>query len=587
MGTGNLDRVKHVLAQALDLASDARPEFLDLACAGDVTLRAEIDSLLGQRSIDFSLLDGPIRSLFRPASGGLQGGTVAEPRPGDRVGPYRIERRLGEGGMGVVLLASREEDFRKRVAIKLVRSARMSRVVVLRFFRERQILAKLEHPNIARVLDGGLTRAGLPYFVMEYVDGLPIDEYCRRRALPIAGQVQLLIEICSALQAAHSHLVVHRDLKPSNILVTSEGVPKLLDFGIAKLLAPEADALLTDQHQRPMTLRYASPEQVCGTTLGTQSDIYSLAVVAFELLTGQMPYRLPSGGDLELARAICEQEPRRPSWALSEDRSRCRLRHPRFRRPQAADLDSIVLKALRKDPEHRYGSVEGMADDLKRFLEGRPVSARSGSRSYRAARFLSRHRWVTLSFLVFLLFAGTFAVASALLWQRAVVERARTHRVMSFMKEAIRSAGLDRAHGEVSTIEDLMRDAWRRIDELGDDPQTLTEFLETFGGLYVDLGLYPEAEEQLELVAALRREKHPDGDAALARAIGDRCGLLVRREDFRGAEACYREALDLWQALGSDPEAVAQARRDLASSLLIQGRSSEAASLLRQVVETR
>ena len=246
-----------------------------------------------------------------------------------------------------------------------------------------------------------------------------------------------------------------------------------------------------------------------------------------------------------------------------------------------------MLKALRKDPEHRYGSVEGMADDLKRFLEGRPVSARSGSRSYRAARFLSRHRWVTLSFLVFLLFAGTFAVASALLWQRAVVERARTHRVMSFMKEAIRSAGLDRAHGEVSTIEDLMRDAWRRIDELGDDPQTLTEFLETFGGLYVDLGLYPEAEEQLELVAALRREKHPDGDAALARAIGDRCGLLVRREDFRGAEACYREALDLWQALGSDPEAVAQARRDLASSLLIQGRSSEAASLLRQVVETR
>lgn len=313
------------------------------------------------------------------------------------IGAYRVVCEIGRGGMGTVYLAVRADDaYRKQVAIKVIRRGMDTRDIVERFRRERQTLAGLVHPNIARLLDGGTTPDGLPYFVMDYVDGVPIDDYCNAQRLNVPQRLELFRQVCAGVRSAHQNLVVHRDLKPDNILVTAEGVPKLVDFGIAKVLTDDGTSPTVtslDASHRPMTLAYASPEQVSGGAITTATDVYSLGVLLYELVTGCQPYRVADGRRDAMVTAILDQEPDKPSAIVTStplagataprapaDRSAERGTTPeRLRRRLAGDIDTIILKALRKEPQRRYGSVEEFSDDIQRYLAGRPVTAQTDS----------------------------------------------------------------------------------------------------------------------------------------------------------------------------------------------------------------
>jgi serine/threonine protein kinase/TolB-like protein len=367
-------QVEALFEQTLELDPDQRSTFVQNGCDGDEELRREVQSLLDSHARAGSFIDQ--RDLFVAiGETDRDDATVAS---GELIGAYRLVRELGRGGMGIVYLAERaDEQYNKRVAIKLIKRGMDTDAVLRRFRNERQILASLEHSNIARLFDAGTTATGLPYFVMEYVEGVPIDRYCDARNLSIPERLKLFRDVCAAVAYAHSRGVIHRDIKCSNIFVSSGGPPKLLDFGIAKMLQPAdgSETLLTTTGLRPMTPEYASPEQVRGESVTTASDVYSLGVVLYQLLTDQQPYRLKTRTPEEVSRAITEQEPERPSTAIAkgDGNSKCQIPNPKVLR---GDLDNIVLKALRKQPEQRYHSVEQFSEDIRRHLEGRPIIAR-------------------------------------------------------------------------------------------------------------------------------------------------------------------------------------------------------------------
>ena len=393
-------RVKRLLEEAIALDAAERSSFLERACAGDFELRREVESLLSSHEqAGTGFLKNPAVDLKAAAK-------ASEPRAGRRIGVYQILEEIGRGGMGEVYRAVRADgQYTKEVAIKLVRSGGDSRSVLERFRNERQILASLDHPNIARLLDGGTDEDGAPYLVMELIAGARIDTYCDEHRLTITERLRLFANVCEAVQYAHQRLVIHRDIKPSNVLVTKEGTPKLLDFGIAKLLDPTTSEQTT--MTQAMTPDYASPEQIRGEPITTASDVYSLGVVLYQLLTGRSPYPGDTRSPHELARAICDTEPGRPSTVVSkpqtradsknatdtEEASRRREGSPaKLQRRLAGDLDAILLMALRKEPARRYGSVEQFAEDIRRHLEGQPVRARKGSWTYRAEKFVRRHK---------------------------------------------------------------------------------------------------------------------------------------------------------------------------------------------------
>ncbi|HKD18434.1 MAG TPA: serine/threonine-protein kinase, partial [Thermoanaerobaculia bacterium] len=366
-------RVKAILEDALEHPEDERHSYIDRACGEDLDLREHVRALARAAEGDGGMLDA--------TDAVAAGAEVPEPpgRAGERVGAYALEAEIARGGMGVVYLARRADaEFQKKVAIKLMRPGLIGEADLRRFKSERQIAAALDHPNIARLLDGGTTAAGEPYFVMEYVEGRPLLEFCRSHRLPPRARLDLFRRICDAVQYAHQHLVVHRDLKPGNILVAEDGTPKLLDFGIAKLMSgPEGITEPTATFERVLTPEYASPEQVRGRPVTTASDVYSLGVILYELVTDEKPYRIESSDPAELVRLVCERDPDRPSTRTAG---------------LSGDLDAIVLKAMRKEPEQRYRSVAALSDDLGRYLEGHPVEARRGSAGYRARKFVRRHR---------------------------------------------------------------------------------------------------------------------------------------------------------------------------------------------------
>jgi eukaryotic-like serine/threonine-protein kinase len=387
-----LDRV---FEAALDCPPGERTAFLEAACAGDPVLRREVERLLAADAREAVFLDRPADEIL-----GLR---VEDHRDQRRLGPYRLLRAIGCGGMGTVYVAVRDdEQYERLVAVKILRSGLEDTELRHRFLTERQILARLEHPNIARLYDGGSMEDGRPYLVMELIDGLPVDEYCDRHRLTIDERLALFLRICAAVQHAHQNLLVHRDLKPANILVTPEGEPKLLDFGIAKQLEPAAEIeARTRTGLRVMTPSYASPEQVKGGAITTASDVYSLGVLLYELLAGRGPYQVEEGAPpYELERAINEQEPEKPSTALlwpgkpsAEEIAAARGSRPAaLQRRLVGDLDIIVLTALRKEPARRYASVAGLAADLERHLHDLPVSARPDTLRYRARKLVCRHR---------------------------------------------------------------------------------------------------------------------------------------------------------------------------------------------------
>ena len=391
-------RVRDLFHEALELEPASREPFLSKIDERDPDLAAKVRSLLAAHDETGGILDAPPAALHAPADG-------RRASPGDRLGPYRILEEIGRGGMGVVYRATRDdESFTKDVAIKLIDPFLRSDEILKRFRAERQILAMLEHPHIARLIDGGTAHDGSPFLVMQYVAGRPLLAYCDEHQLGLEQRLALFLVVCDAVQFAHQHLVVHRDLKSDNILVTEDGSPRLLDFGIAKLLSSERGpaVTVTAPMHRMLTPDYASPEQIRGEPATVAGDVYSLGVVLYELLSGSLPLHFPTRSHEEILRIVAESDPPRPSSVVARSPAGEAARRrgdttSRLRRRLAGDLDDVTLKALEKDPARRYATVEQFAQDIRRHLEGYPVVARGRSTAYLASRFLRRHRAALIS----------------------------------------------------------------------------------------------------------------------------------------------------------------------------------------------
>src|SRR5215831_1729227 len=429
-------QVKELFANAQELNPEDRDAFLQKACGADRFLRAEVQSLLVAAESDFST------GKFSAAS--MEHIPLDSAMLGRRIGAYKVVERIGRGGMATVYLASRaDEQYEKQVAVKILLPELDSAELLRRFRNERQTLAKLDHPNIVKLLDGGSTEEGLPYLVMDYVDGAQIDTYCDSHQLSTVEKLRLFCQVCAAVQYAHENMVVHRDLKPSNILITHDGTPKLLDFGISKVLLHPGDGTrITQTLTRRMTPAYASPEQVRGETVTVATDIYSLGVVLYELLTGHRPYKLKQNTPQEVERAICEQEPEKPSTAIGRNDTKdlqngsLILKTPemagllkevpqqKLRRHLRGDLDNIVLMALQKDPRRRYASIQELSTDIVRHLRQLPVKARPNTVTYRISKFVRRRKVEVAAFVVVAL-VSLAALDYAAWQQRRAVDRAR------------------------------------------------------------------------------------------------------------------------------------------------------------------
>src|SRR5215831_2359836 len=407
-------QIEEILASVLELPEDQRLARIEQFCAGNSSLRNEVLSLLAAHNHAGSFLE----MKTQISSDSAQDPTLVS----KQLGPYRLLEPIGHGGMGTVYRAERADgQFQKQVAVKVVPAAVHSQELLRRFTSEQQILASLEHPNIARLLDAGVSPDGLPYLVMEYVEGVPITDYCCDRRLSLQERLRLFQTVCSTVHYAHQHLIVHRDIKPANILVTGEGISKLLDFGIAKLLDPWMNAGSTQSIFNPMTPDYASPEQARGEALTTATDVYSLGVILYELLASQRPYCVADKSPTEALRMICELEPEKPSTLV---RNRMKKDPSVPREPAlSSELDAVVAKAMRKDPQQRYGSAQDLAQDISRYLGGLTVLAHRGSLRYSVTKFIGRHKLAATSVLIALMLA--VVGVSAIIWQAQVAIRER------------------------------------------------------------------------------------------------------------------------------------------------------------------
>lgn len=588
-------RVQEVFLAALERKRKDRAAFLAEACGEDDDLRADVESLIGAHEGAGLLDDLAVREPSQPAPGMGQ------------VGPYRIRQLIGEGGMGMVYLAEREgPDFTQQVAIKLLRGSFFDRRLERRLRNERRLLARLEHPGIARLIDGGATQTGQPYVVMEFVEGTSLLEYSDRVRLTPRERLALFLDICAPVSYAHQRLVVHRDLKPSNILVAPDGRPKLLDFGIAKALDPtqEGTGMEIDVETRTgvwFTPAYASPEQVSGGEVGTQSDVYALGVVLYELLTGRRPYEVDTQSPAEVERIVCEEVPERPSVVVTrpiaeppeeEDRrpgaadlARSRGATPRrLRRLLQGDLDTIVMKALAKEPERRYASVAEFADDVRRYLEGLPVHARPDSVGYRAAKFVRRHRIaVTAVTLVLLALIGGLG---ATVWQSAVAKRERdraqvaltqSEDVTAFLIGLFEASDPTVGPGDTAAARAVLQRGLDRVEELAQQPVVQAEMLDALGMVLVNMGQYPRARELLERALGLRRRAFPEGHPDVATSLSHLGRTLRALGEYQAAESVYLEALAMRRSVqGPDDPAVAEALLDLGFLMPYFGRLDEA-----------
>ena len=580
----NATQVHDIVRRAHELGPRERADFVRQACGMDVTLLSQVLSVLGDRAQQPEFWD-EAPDEFAPSD--------AETRlEGQRLGPYRILRKLGTGGMGDVYLAERADDeYQQQVAIKLVRAGVFSAQVHSRLRQERQILARLQHPNIARLMDGGRTSDGTPYIVMEYIEGEPIDSYCDRRRLGLAARVQLVRTVCSAVHYAHQNLIVHRDLKPNNILITEDGTPKLLDFGIAKLLDTRQSLhtlAVTHLDYRVMTPAHASPEQVRGDVITTASDIYVLGVLLYELLCGRRPFQLIGSRVTDMERIICEQEPVPPSVMaartsaesaeLLADIAACRgTTGPRLQKELSGDLDNIVMMAMRKDAGRRYASAEQLAADLERHYGGQTVVAAGDSWSYRTHKFVRRHAVAVGAAALVALALAAFSTVTLLQARRiarerdiAASERQRAEQVSSFLVELFQLSDPSKSRGNQVTARELLDLGARRISNgLANQPLTRATLMGTIGGVYGSLGLYSDAvnlqRESLTLLQKLHGPRHTEVALAMS-ALG---ATLREQGQYAEAQRTLTEAFEMQRGLSGN------AALELAPILLELGRLAE------------
>lgn len=575
-------RVEEVFGEAAELAGAARSAYLDRACGSDPELRREVESLLAHAAgeEDWGAAARAEAALLLKQK---------EPGAGTMIGAWRILRRIGAGGMGAVFEAERADGlYEQQVALKLMKPEHAARGdVMARFMRERRILARLEHPTIARLIDGGVTDGGLPYLVMEFVDGVRIDEYVRRHGLSTEERLALMERVMVAVQAAHRNLVVHRDLKPANILVARDGSPKLLDFGIGKILGTEGvDGAHTQVLERVLTPDYASPEQVRGEPITTATDVYALGVILYELLAERRPYEVKTTSLMEVERAIVEGEAR-PLFSV--DRPELK----RLRRDELADLDAVVQKALRKEPEARYESAGAMAEDLRRFREGFPVEARQGTRRYAMRKLVRRHWRAFTAAAAFVVLLAVFGLAMAALAAKVTLERdvarrasLRAERVSQYLQGIFQGADPRRAQGEVLTARELLDEGAKRIEkDLALEPAAREEVLNTIAQAYQHLGLYERASELFEKRTAAAREAHGNESLQVVNALRQWGDTERMRSNLDMAERTLRQAKAVLDRRGGPvPEERAHVLNNLALVLQARGRHTESEALLREAV---
>jgi len=629
-------QIRQIFEGVIERPAADRAAYLRITCARDEELRREVEGLLKSHDGSGDFLDKPAAEVGRGQFNVTQFGTQlasgsqfatgqfsndpGEYQPGYRLGPYQLERRIGRGGMGSVWLATRvDREFKMNVAVKLVKPGMDTQELLRRFRLERQVLAGLEHTNIARLVDGGSTPEGLPYLVMEYVEGTPIDQYCEGRKISVSDRLKLFRDVCAAVQYAHQNLVVHRDIKTGNILVTGDGTAKLLDFGIAKLMRSEFSTLgaaETRPEMRPMTLDYASPEQVRGEAITTATDVYSLGVLLYKLLTVKFPYGSQVRSFVALQHAICEIDPIKPSAVIltdektvipqatqkieigEETRTKARVR---LRRKLAGDLDTIILKALRKEPHKRYASVEQFSEDVRRYLEGRPVIARSDTFGYRTGKFVRRNlAWVAVAAVLFL-----GLVVNTVISTRYAEQAEQRDQLAEDQLRAVQARNVTASRDLVSAQMELAR---VRELGLGQPDEALLDYRKALGNARILVQApSPDAEarrmlaDAAEKVAALA---HAEAVARLGEAVTQReilaqaatADFAIQREwiaalrrlglaqfrsrDFLAALATFSRALQTAEALAAhDP----QARPDAAAcnlavaEVLVRNGATEAA----------
>jgi len=586
----NLDVTWQQVSDALDevweLPADERPAYLTTLAEEAPSVHRQVCALLEAEGEEGGLLDEGLEGFEDLLDGEAP---LFESKPldaGDSLGAYRIIEEVGKGGMGVVYRAERSDgQFEQEVAVKVLRSDGLSERAVQRFLFERQILASLSHPSIARVFDGGVMEDGRPYLIMEYVEGEPITTYCNRHQCTIRDRLQLFTAVCDAVQHAHRNLVVHRDLKPSNILVTAEGHIKLLDFGIAKLLNTEDDASaqLTRTGAPLMTPEYAAPEQVRGEAITTATDVYALGILLYELLTGCRPYDGEERSPYEVMQLVCEREPTRPSTVVSfvvrgvrkgEDGATAEalasargLQAQSLQQVLRGDLDAIILYALRKEPAHRYSSVQALADDVRNHLQGRAVHARRHSLGYKVRKTIQRHKWAIASATVIALLLIGYATtvtyqARALAEERdrATQEAERAEQVAGFLQDLFRSTdpfgqtSTDGAATDLSARDVVDRGA-RRLEQLEGQPTLRANLQQVIGVVYVNIGEYDSAAPLLDAaVAHFEAQAEGGAHAELFTAKETQAGMMVRQGRYEEAERLITDLLGRLDTADDFPE---------------------------------
>lgn len=618
--SSNWPEVRKIVNAALDQPPEERQAYAEQACGTDAALREAVWSLLNDDSVPEGFLEPPIEG----AAVHLAAGSVDRAAAIEHMGRYRVTEVIDSGGIGTVYRAVPSDDENAPpVAVKVLKRGMTGEDMQQRFRQEQEVLARLKHRNIARFIDGGVTSGGLLYLVMEFIEGRPIDRFCDQQKLAVSDRLELFEDVCSAVQYSHRNLVVHRDLKPRNILVTHDGVPKLLDFGIAKLLedgssGPAVDPTVTAN--RMITPQYASPEQIKGAPISTATDVYSLGVVLYELLTGHRPYDLRGKARGEILELIGEVDPASPSTQVMQTEevtyldgttttltpelvSVARGTDPQsLRRELTGDLDTIVLTAMQKDPDRRYASVERLAEDLRRYRTGLPILARADTFSYRARKFIRRNKAATIAATIAFisLIAGTTGLAVRLKQaqgaqaqlvkesENARLQARRSQRLSDFLQDMLASVS-PREKGKEVTVREVLDEAVKTADsELGGDPRLLGSILSTIGDTYRTLDMFEQARAQLDRAYALAREHYDPNDVEIATCLNNLGVLLYETGDYSKSNELHREALSIRErVLGRTSAASAQSLNNLAAVLSVTGAYDESRALFTEALQIR
>ncbi len=596
------NKIQSLFEKALELNPLERENFLRNECDEDVELYNEIVSLLAADEKQHSIFSGSAADYVT-----VDDATLA----GENFGNYRAIKQIGSGGMGSVYLAERSDGhFEQKVALKVVKPGMISHEIITRFEEERQILAKLQHPNIARLLDGGISESGLPYFTMEYVEGKPITEYCDDNNLTIEQRLELFKKVCEAVLYAHQNLVIHRDIKPSNILVREDGEVKLLDFGIAKVFEEDTDQkFVTRTGMRVMTPEYASPEQVRGEQVSTATDIYSLGLILYQLLTGCPPYEVTSTSALEMERIICLTDPQKPSAMItkifssaSENRYKAspdfisrkrKTTIPKLKKIIAGDLDNICLMAIRKEPERRYSSIAQFITDIDNHLNKLPVTARKSTAGYITRKFIQRHKVgvvvATIAIMLIALVTIFYTVRLAEQRDKAQLEAEKSKKISEFLAGIFQVSDPEQSLGESITARELLDNGVKRLEsELRDQPEVLANMLGVTGNVYKSLGLYDKAQTLLQKAYVINDSLLGNVSPETAKSLNDLANLNFAMGNYSSAIQKFEQAVEKRKNIyGEESLEVSESMNDLAMVLREEGDYDRSEKLLQKSLSIR